>query len=781
MDLELELTICNKFAEIYLRNNKSKTKKNMRCFPHCGDDGHRDQGFCGSPVSVSVSDGSKVNSQDLASLVVFGGIHCSIQQPACVVGQLIDEKDLPSFAESNSLLSGTHMHVPFKGEFSISPGRRKGWTYMWNNNRGRGKVCHYFWVCAFKKSAGGSLVCVGCCQSSGFEVCSSKRTTTGPTIPAKRYKPMSAAFSDCEPKPTILPLPRRSQSHRTIRATVGSVMPFNPPNISPDVAPNDSHHALGIPVQSALLQPAACSVDAVCATFDKLALELSMMERFLQCFTKDDAANIKEVQRDNGVKRTPLDFESLSAVNCKPLGVSAFSVSSLQALFESMYTRSGSFNQLFRNDINMLAEQSSEQLLTGRFFYEATVLTGIRCNSSDVLGDALGDESKTFLNSDAMTTLLHRFMNLGMEQMQLICKIHSVELEGWLTSSTPSKMNDLHFDACSGSIGLGAESCSSGSGLTAITRTASGAIGFEPVPASSVDPGSVGIETTPHLIAFLRHIGRVDPDLVFLLSLAEMKLSCETQVQLQTPLSLSQLYPSSPPSLGGCWTIRDNQNYAMLERSFAEAGYPWFARQLFIRLSSSLCVTDTGYQISFATAGNFLGHKVINVSERVPPIVCQYQVSLGQPKFKLCHRGVVGNVTIDKLGYRFVNSHTNLIRSDGSAFAELIVFDPKHFFSGGASLQEVFDVAAMRRWTAHLYDVDESGLPKEMIKEQWYRSLVKMTPVRINGQLFMDVEMVAFEYDHVSGEWSRFRCIGNIQYKQQEPLVGRGAVTGLRS
>jgi hypothetical protein len=39
-----EVSLLNKFKTRYARNNKSKTKKNMRCFPHCSHAGHKEKG-----------------------------------------------------------------------------------------------------------------------------------------------------------------------------------------------------------------------------------------------------------------------------------------------------------------------------------------------------------------------------------------------------------------------------------------------------------------------------------------------------------------------------------------------------------------------------------------------------------------------------------------------------------------------------------------------------------------------------------------------------------------
>ena len=40
------------FQSTYTRNNKSSERKNIRCFPHCCGDGHRERSFCGSALTA---------------------------------------------------------------------------------------------------------------------------------------------------------------------------------------------------------------------------------------------------------------------------------------------------------------------------------------------------------------------------------------------------------------------------------------------------------------------------------------------------------------------------------------------------------------------------------------------------------------------------------------------------------------------------------------------------------------------------------------------------------
>jgi hypothetical protein len=83
--------------------------------------------------------------------------------------------------EANGLTNGSPIVRcgEFTNEFVINPGTRQGWNYLWNNNQGRGAVCHYFWILCFTKTAdqAGKMQCIGFTCSNEFGICSSKRKT----------------------------------------------------------------------------------------------------------------------------------------------------------------------------------------------------------------------------------------------------------------------------------------------------------------------------------------------------------------------------------------------------------------------------------------------------------------------------------------------------------------------------------------------------------------------------------------------------------------------------
>jgi hypothetical protein len=200
------------FNPMYARNHKSKTKKNMRCFPHCNLGGHSKRGFCGNAVRVRVSaemkdaGGLAIASGSAGAFQMYGGIRCDREKPWCKVGGVLAGSTIEQLIVDNHLIKGkesekseeigswSHLQTT---EFIISPGLRKGkcrkhppwgglffsdrvytpphpsplplfgsagWTYTYNTNSICGTVEHSFWVFGFRTTAQeGVLECVSAC------------------------------------------------------------------------------------------------------------------------------------------------------------------------------------------------------------------------------------------------------------------------------------------------------------------------------------------------------------------------------------------------------------------------------------------------------------------------------------------------------------------------------------------------------------------------------------------------------------------------------------------
>jgi hypothetical protein len=132
-----EVRFVSKFRGLYARNNKSKLKKNMRCFPQCLGAGHTERAFCGCAMQVELVS-SMFTSAELKSMVVIGGIRCSMEPLPLEVGHKIDKQDLEAFLAEHGFTAGYDSRAVASGQnaFLIFPGTRQGWNYLWNNNQG---------------------------------------------------------------------------------------------------------------------------------------------------------------------------------------------------------------------------------------------------------------------------------------------------------------------------------------------------------------------------------------------------------------------------------------------------------------------------------------------------------------------------------------------------------------------------------------------------------------------------------------------------------------------
>ena len=140
-------------------------------------------------------------------------------------------------------------------------------------------------------------------------------------------------------------------------------------------------------------------------------------------------------------------------------------------------------------------------------------------------------------------------------------------------------------------------------------------------------------------------------------------------------------------------------------------------------------------------------------------------------------------MSLAKLCYRFVNTHTTVAHQDGtrSCFTELLMYDPKPFFAQTSTGTSVFDFAEMKRWVALLNDTDATtGLPKTMRKEKgrWSRMTVRATleleqqdedgDKDGDGGATLHVDLRGFEYDSGTDDWSRLRTSTTVSYVQKD-------------
>jgi hypothetical protein len=73
---------------------------------------------------------------------------------------------------------------------------------------------------------------------------------------------------------------------------------------------------------------------------------------------------------------------------------------------------------------------------------------------------------------------------------------------------------------------------------------------------------------------------------------------------------------------------------------------------------------------------------------------------------------------------------SSIVNDDGSFFVDMISFSAPPFFASKRSLRQVYDVKQMRQWIMDLNDVDESGLPRTMVRVLTKIRLIKGADLR---------------------------------------------------
>jgi hypothetical protein len=101
---DLNVQFSHGFKPSYIRNNKSKAKKHMRCFPHCKESGHTTSGFCGQGVQISCSSEAFDSEELKERLLVLGELRCSLEQQRCVVGQEYPYSTIQGFIDDHHII-----------------------------------------------------------------------------------------------------------------------------------------------------------------------------------------------------------------------------------------------------------------------------------------------------------------------------------------------------------------------------------------------------------------------------------------------------------------------------------------------------------------------------------------------------------------------------------------------------------------------------------------------------------------------------------------------------
>ena len=222
----LELKFDDEFCgKTYLRNNRSTGQKSLRCFPRCCDQGHKKQGFCGTPIfATAVIQKTNANVPiEIERVMIVGEIRPENEPGlALICGQKIAKNEILECIRSARNKPTNAKYELLAGEFRVlsetddtySLGimlneALHSYDYSWKSNRwASGTVTHVIDVIALSdddNNAPGphTISVLTSASSAPFVVASTKKTTVNPVIPGavategkgKRLHSASASIS----------------------------------------------------------------------------------------------------------------------------------------------------------------------------------------------------------------------------------------------------------------------------------------------------------------------------------------------------------------------------------------------------------------------------------------------------------------------------------------------------------------------------------------------------------------------------------------------------------
>jgi hypothetical protein len=139
------------FGGCYQRTNKQGGKKNIRCFPSCRPEGHRDTGYCGDSVFLRLVTQGRTDKifDDVVSFCEFRPMDAEddpVLQLGALVPWAIIEKDVKdkkrpmnrlflASAEQGAATTNNPGHHPSEDVVLQYNKERKGWHYSWCGGR----------------------------------------------------------------------------------------------------------------------------------------------------------------------------------------------------------------------------------------------------------------------------------------------------------------------------------------------------------------------------------------------------------------------------------------------------------------------------------------------------------------------------------------------------------------------------------------------------------------------------------------------------------------------
>jgi hypothetical protein len=417
------------------------------------------------------------------------------------------------------------------------------------------------------------------------------------------------------------------------------------------------------------------------ASFDKIASEQVLLEQYLDTFVGDGEVAMGDTETisfETGGAPGAAIPNSVFANDTQPCAVST-----LQLLFECVYSPSGVYNQLFRRQIQAVARSRAEQLQKAKQIYDILIL--VSNSSMEMYRD----------HQDLIEQVLDPFVRLGGLQTRGLCELHHDDLVQWLTmvsASTITMNSDPTISANKPGF----------TNLLTVYETGEFGVVVGPVNASEVEGGETDRpdyleESLPAcarassamLFSSLDHIGRVNPELVFLSKLAEIGVAYEVGAHAghahegqapmgedlaaqvaaiktaeddisgfagffaqlpsfvsfgctSSPASTSSslitssdassssiiptneytnpLHPTQHPSQVGLFIGKERESQVIYESYLKVLGYPWFVRQFLVAAMSHMSQVDEPNKgIVCTPVGRFLGFKLRAGSYRELP------------------------------------------------------------------------------------------------------------------------------------------------------------------
>ena len=216
----MELQFDDNFhGEQFLRNNRSTGQKSLRCFPRCCDQGHKAQGFCGSPIYATAV--FQKTSVPLERVMIVGEIRPELEPGlAKDVGSRLPKEEILNCirSESNKKSPESARAELLPGEFRILSETAETYSvgivlnealhsydYSWKSNRwASGTVTHVVDVIALSDDSLGkaepgphTITVLTSASSAPFVVASTKKSTATaiPTIAGEKRKQAPARVS----------------------------------------------------------------------------------------------------------------------------------------------------------------------------------------------------------------------------------------------------------------------------------------------------------------------------------------------------------------------------------------------------------------------------------------------------------------------------------------------------------------------------------------------------------------------------------------------------------